>query len=93
MTEITHENVAEVGDLIRAWDFEPDERRPDRYIEGVVVSKEAFSYTIIGNRDVYGEEEIEDKHSRVGYETIVPFEVFFGEFEGRVVNLTKTPEM
>lgn len=90
---LKYEALAEVGDLIRGWDFEPDERRPDRYIEGVVLKKGVDGYIVRTTLDKYGDELREDEYSRVGYESLIPYEVLFMEFEGRVVNLTKTPEM
>lgn len=90
---LKYENVAEVGDLIRGLDFEPDELRPDRYIEGVVLEKGVDGYTVRTTVDKYGDVYREGEKSRVGYKSLIPYEVLFMEFEGRVVNLTKNPEV
>jgi hypothetical protein len=36
MRKLKFEGIAQVGDTIRAYDFEPMAGRPDHYIEGVV---------------------------------------------------------
>ena len=89
---LRYENIAHVGDTIKAFDFEPMLGRPDRYIIGIVVDKEnaAYGYKAYvvevlddsGTTDAFG--------SRVGERVFVPFEIGL-DYEGRVQNLT--PEL
>lgn len=51
MRPLKFEGVAEVGDKIRAYDFEPMEGRPDRYIEGVV--REVVQWVRAGGYKAY----------------------------------------
>ena len=89
------ENTAELGDMIRAYDFEPIPGREDHYVTGRVVAKgpiyqeidgrEVYlcdGYTIIPHFDTIGRRE--------GLEIYVPFEMGFTDFDGRVENLTVT---
>ena len=89
------ENTAEVGDLIRAYDFEPMPDRPDTYVTGWVKEKGAIflpmdetgipryvcdGYTILCQYDT--------NENRTGETIYVPFEMGFTDFDGRVENLT-----
>ena len=89
------ENTAEVGDLIRAYDFEPMPDRPDQYVTGRVIAKGSIfapigidgeeryiceGYTIVTQYDTNG--------TREGFNVYVPFEMGFTDFDGRVENLT-----
>jgi hypothetical protein len=84
---LKYENVAEIGDTIRGYDFEPMPGRADRYIEGVVVDKGITemgfgAYTIRVEVDAPANE---NRRSRVGHELMVPFETGpIGEFDNRV---------
>ena len=80
-----HEATAQVGDVIRAYDFQG---MPE-HIEGVVVDKgmirhpqhgyEMYAgYTIAITKDTLG------KGSRVGDTGYVPFETSFMEYDSRV---------
>ena len=74
-----HENTAQVGDTIRAYDF----RGMPEHIEGVVVDKGMcpagyYAYTIAITKDTLG------KGSRVGDTGYVPFETSFMEYDERV---------
>ena len=88
------ENTAEIGDLIRAYDFEPMPDRPDQYVTGWVEKKGPIfvefkdgseryicdGYTIHCQYDTNG--------SREGIKIHVPFEMGFSDFDQRVENLT-----
>ena len=94
------ENTAEVGDMIRALDFEPMPDRPDQYVTGRVIAKGPI-YTPIG---IDGEEryvcegytivtQYDTAGTRVGCNVYVPFEMGMTDFDGRVENLTYTIRM
>jgi len=86
------ENVANVGDMIKALDFRPMEGRPDSYLVGRVIEKGEMFYDngvpMCHGYKVY----VTDSRSgsdrfdinRVGIEMIVPFEMSITEFDGRV---------
>ena len=71
------ENIAEVGDTIKAYDFEPMEGRPDYFLVGTVTAKGNGAYTITVT-------ESPEHTVREGIEMFVPFEVMFDEWDGRV---------
>lgn len=87
------ENTAELGDIIRAYDFEPMPDRPDHYVTGRVIHKGPIfvdiegteryicdGYTMLCSYDTNG--------SREGVKVHVPFEMGFTDFDGRVECLT-----
>lgn len=83
------ENVAEIGDTIKAFDFMPMEGRDDMYIIGEVVDKGVIIHPVHGvpMMDGYtiritGASREDD--SRIGDEGYVPFENFMLEYENRV---------
>ena len=93
------ENTANVGDIIRAYDFEPMPDRPDSYLVGEVLEKgEIYAkphytaprkvymcngYTIFVKDSVTG--SVDHDIQRVGRIMYVPFEVAgAGEFDNRV---------
>ena len=88
------ENTAEVGDMIRAYDFEPMPDRPDTFVEGQVEAKGPIfakfeedgpeyyicdGYTILCSKDTNG--------SREGIKIHVPFEMGFTDFDGRLTRI------
>jgi len=82
-----------VGDLIRAYDFEPIPGRPDMYVVGIVkeigwIRNEYIGYTIECVYDtmykVAGANEI---CSRVGRTVYVPVQLMIMEFDGRVTKI------
>jgi len=89
------ENVAEIGDLIRAYDFEPIPDRPDTYVSGWVEKKGPIFVEIEEGREVYICDgytihcQYDTNGSREGVKIHVPFEMGFTDFDGRVENLTK----
>lgn len=89
------ENVAKVGDIIRAYDFKPCAGRDDAFIEGVVIdannNEQGFkSFKVEVTADKFLKYETKaNKKNRVGAIMYVPFETGFMEFDFRVINLSK----
>ena len=80
---LKYENVAEVGDKIKAFDFEPMDERRDRYLIGEVIEKGHFEEF---HADMFKVKVVKDEAlngRRVGKDIYVPFEMMF-DFEGRV---------
>lgn len=75
------ENLAEVGNKIKAYDFEPMEGRPDRYLIGTVTAKGKTPLGFAGYTVTVTESSIPN---RVGEEMLVPFGMVFDEWDGRV---------
>jgi len=75
------ENVAEVGDSVKAYDFQPMEGRPDRFLVGKVTAKGKTPLGFAGYTVTVTESSIPN---RVGEEMFVPFGMVFDEWEGRV---------
>lgn len=78
---LKYENVAKIGDTIKAFDFEPMEGRPDMFLIGKVIDKgitengyAAFTVEVT---------ESPEHEKRVGATMFVPFESFM-DYEGRV---------
>ena len=89
------ENVATVGDIIRAYDFKPCAGRDDAFIEGVVENAnctepgfKCFKVTVTADKFLKFETKA-NKKNRVGQIMFVPFETSFMEFDFRVINLSK----
>ena len=87
-----YENTAEIGDTIKAYDFEPMSDRPDRYVVGKVIGKGTrpvcapyWAFSIIVDND--SGDMTPGPDNRVGCEVFVPFETAFAEFEGRVAKI------
>jgi len=92
------ENTANVGDKIRAYDFEPMPDRPDSYLVGEVLEKgpiyakphytadrEVYmcdGYTVFVKDSVTG--SVEHDMQRVGSIMYVPFEMAMSDFDNRV---------
>ena len=89
------ENVATVGDIIRAYDFKPCAGRDDAFIEGVVIdannNESGFSsYKVEVTVDKFKKYETKaNPRNRVGAIMYVPFETSFMEFDFRVMNMSK----
>ena len=75
------ENVAEVGNKIKAYDFEPMEGRPDRFLVGVVTNKGKTPLGFAGYTVSVTESSIPN---RVGEEMFVPFGIMFDDWDDRV---------
>lgn len=85
-----YENTAEIGDLVKAFDFEPCAGRKDMFIVGIVREKgwieELYKgYTIEVLYDSTVEEN--SKYTRVGMKVYTPFEVMMMEYDGRVTKV------
>jgi len=89
------ENIAKVGDVIRAYDFKPCAGRDDAFIEGVVeqanCNEPGFNcFKIIVTADKFHKFETKPKkENRVGRIMFVPHETGFMEFDHRIINLSK----
>lgn len=85
--------IAQVGQVIRAYDFKPMAGREDCYVEGIVTKIDNRGYdcfVITVTKDVFGgQAEPKGEHSRVGHEILVPFEVSFMEYDARIMNLSE----
>lgn len=75
------ENVAKVGDSIKAYDFRPMEGRPDRFLVGKVTAKGKTPLGFAGYTVTVTESTIPN---RVGEEMYVPFGMVFDEWDDRV---------
>ena len=96
MIMMKFENTANVGDTIRAYDFQPMTDRPDSYLVGEVIAKgpifakpkndrEVYlcdGYTVRVTESVTGSEMYDAE--RVGAEMYVPFEMMMRDFDNRV---------
>jgi hypothetical protein len=82
--------IVEIGDFIRSYDFKPMLGRADCYVEGQVIetTKESGydAYKIRVSKDIWSGE---NDGGRVGEIVLVPVEVSFMEYAGRVVNLSR----
>ena len=78
---MNYENVAEVGDTIKAYDFKPMDDRPDRFLVGTVTAKGKTPLGFAGYTVTVTESSIPN---RVGEEMLVPFGMLFDEWDGRV---------
>lgn len=81
------ESTAEVGDLVKCYDFRPMEGRPERFVVGRVVEKGFLTeYSMVGYRvavlkdTVFTGEDMRD-------EIATAFEMMFGEFDGRITKV------
>ena len=81
---MNYENVAEVGDTIKAYDFQPMDGRPDRFLVGTVTAKGKTPNGFVGYTVTVTESPEHD--ARVGLEMYVPFVVgsLQREWDGRV---------
>jgi len=89
------QNVATVGDIIRAYDFKPMAGRDDAFIEGVVIDNnnneqgfKAFKVKVTVDKFHKYETKVTARN-RVEQIVFVPFETSFMEFDFRVINLSK----
>jgi hypothetical protein len=83
------ESIANVGDVIKAFDFEPMPGRPDRFISGVVIDKGPIKHpqhdvTMFDGYTIEILETDKGSQTRKGEIGYVPFEVSFMEYDERV---------
>jgi len=76
------ENVAEVGDTVKAYDFKPMDGRPDYFLVGTVTAKGKTPLGFAGYTVTVTESP--EHEARVGLEMFVPFGMVFDEWDGRV---------
>lgn len=86
---ITHAGKANVGDTIRAYEFQPMPGRNDCYHEGVVIEAAAndhgfVAYKIRCTRHVFDGKECPET---VGDTILVPHRVSLMEYEHRVIKM------
>jgi hypothetical protein len=88
------ENIAKVGDMIRAYDFKPCAGRDDAFIEGIVIDANSnesgfSSYKIKVPADKFKKYETKvSARNRVDQIAFVPHQTSFMEFDFRIVNLS-----
>lgn len=83
------ENTAQIGDTIKAFDFQPMEGRSDRFIIGRVVEKGTIYHPQFGVPMYKGytieiTDAAREDDPRIGDVGYVPFEVAFMEYDNRV---------
>lgn len=89
------ENIAKVGDTIRAYDFKPMVGRSDCFVEGKVLavdnSQGYKAFKIRVTKDVFDGKEYTafGYGSRVTKEVFVPMQVSFMEYDARIINLSE----
>ena len=89
------QNIATVGDIIRAYDFKPMAGRNDCFVEGVVLaidnSQGYKAFKIRVSKDVFDNKEFTESGygSRVTKEVFVPMQVSFMEYDARIINLSE----
>jgi hypothetical protein len=89
------QNIAKVGQTIRAYDFKPMVGRSDCFVEGKVLaidnSQGYKAFKIECTKDFFGDDGSlpKGKGSRVGHEVFVPMEVSFMEYDARIINLSE----
>jgi len=89
------QNIAKVGQTIRAYDFKPMVGRSDCFVEGVVLdvdnSQGYKAFKIRVTKDVFDNKEFTQSGygSRVTKEVFVPLQVSFMEYDARIINLSE----
>lgn len=85
---LKYENSAEIGEVIKAYDFEPMEGRPKRFIVGRVIKKGEVIHPQYGvsmfegfHIKITGADRDDD--SRIGDIGYIPFETTF-DYDGRI---------
>ena len=89
-------NIAKIGDTIRAYDFAPCAGRDDAFVEGIVEQANCnepgyncYKITVTADKWIKFETKA-NKKNRVGKIVFVPHQTSFGEFDFRIVNLSKS---
>ena len=78
------ENTANIGDTIKAFDFEPRKDAPDRYLIGKVIAKGSLECVYAYTVEVIESPEFPE---RVGHTMYVPYEMSFTEFDNRITKI------
>lgn len=82
--------LANVGDVIKAYDFKPMEGRPDCYMTGRVIAKGPIKHPEYGVVMYHGytveiiDADEDSRDFRVGDTGYIPFEVDFMEYDERI---------
>lgn len=80
----------EVRDVIRSYDFKPMVGREDCFVEGEIMeitNEQGYNaYKIMVTKDSWS--DAEDK-GRVGKIVFCPVEVFYNDYPGRIINLSR----
>lgn len=89
---MSFKNIAVAGDFIRAYDFKPMIGREDCYVEGQVIAANNTengypAFKIRVSKEVFSGKVVTDNF--VGGFILVPHEVSFMEYAGRVLNLSR----
>lgn len=82
------ENQIEIGQRVRAFDFQPMKGREDCYVEGRVTGisiEHGFKAFVVRCDKDSWDSDGDNKGSRVGQAIIVPMEVDFMEYDERIV--------
>lgn len=88
------QNIAQVGDTIRAYDFRPMAGRGDAYVEGAVtaITNEpgymSFKITVTADKFLGDVETVAHEDNRIGQDVFVPMETSFQEYDSRIINLS-----
>jgi len=89
------QNIAKIGQTIRAYDFKPMVGRSDCFVEGKVLaidnSQGYKAFKIRVSKDVFDNKEFTESGygSRVTKEVFVPMQVSFMEYDARIINLSE----
>lgn len=83
MSDIDYTNTAEIGDTIRAYDFEPIPGRAPLYVEGEVINKGMIKEAGFKGYEITVTKDADPDDGRVDEVVYVPFKYIF-DFEGRV---------
>ena len=79
-----HADKANVGDIVRSWDFKSMSDRGDSFVEGIVIKKTENTYVIaVQNRVFAGLNEA----IGVGETVETHFKTYFGEYNDRIQKL------
>ena len=79
-----HKNEANIGDVVRSWDFKPMEDRGDCFIEGIVVGKDDGMFEIVVQKRVFDGDVVD---VTPGETVRTAFQTLFMEWAGRITKL------
>lgn len=91
--------LANIGDVIKAYDFKPMEGRPDCYMTGRVIAKGPVKHPELGVVMFHGytieiiDADEKTREARIGDTGYVPFEVDFMEYDERIELVATETEM
>ena len=79
-----HKNEAEIGDVVRSWDFQPMEDRGNCFIEGIVIDKDDGMFEIVVQKRVFDGDVVE---VQPGETVKTAFKTLFMEWAGRITKM------